>query len=305
MSGTGNLPGMEPEQPKKPPKTSGRAAPSGRRLSFDEASLVKGMLARGDRQHDIAAWFGVNSGRIIDVKHGELHPEAPVAPKEALPPPGPYATGRTAHQAMSALKLAKATLDAAQASIDATQSSINAAKATIDAALKEIGEELGAEQPAPPPSKSANAPRPARPPMQAAKKLSYIELATGRGISIESARRLARRHGWPKQVSSGGRVIVSVPVAWTKNSGSGQWLTYAEAGQRFGVSPEAARQLAKRRGWQRRTPNEPNETARIFVPGGAYIHRADGRRYAEEPVPAGLGRQNPAMVGQWALDHSA
>jgi hypothetical protein len=51
----------------------------------------------------------------------------------------------------------------------------------------------------------------------------------------------------------------------------GQWLTYAEAGRRFGVSPEAARQLAKRRGWQRRTPNEPNETARILVPDDAYV----------------------------------
>jgi hypothetical protein len=51
----------------------------------------------------------------------------------------------------------------------------------------------------------------------------------------------------------------------------GSWLTYSEAGHRFGVSAEAARQLAKRRGWQRRTPNEPNEPARIFVPDDAYV----------------------------------
>ena len=38
-----------------------------------------------------------------------------------------------------------------------------------------------------------------------------------------------------------------------------------------GTTPEAARQLARRRGWRRRTPNEPNETARIFVPDDAYV----------------------------------
>jgi hypothetical protein len=32
------------------------------------------------------------------------------------------------------------------------------------------------------------------------------------------------------------------------------WLTYAEAGQLLGISAAAARMLAKRRGWPRRTP---------------------------------------------------
>jgi hypothetical protein len=41
-----------------------------------------------------------------------------------------------------------------------------------------------------------------------------------------------------------------------ENDQPGQWLTYGEAGRRFGVTPEAARQLARRRGWRRRTPNE-------------------------------------------------
>ena len=104
-----------------------RAAPSGHRLSIEDASIVKGMLARGDRQHDIAAWFGVNSGRIIEVKHGDLHPTAPTAPESVLPPPGPYTSGRAAHAAIQALQLAKASIDAA--------------KAAIDAALREIGKE--------------------------------------------------------------------------------------------------------------------------------------------------------------------
>ena len=41
-----------------------RATASGISLTETDAALVKGMLRRGDRQHDIAAWFGVNGGRI-------------------------------------------------------------------------------------------------------------------------------------------------------------------------------------------------------------------------------------------------
>ena len=46
------------------------APPSGNRLDEDDAAVVKGMLARGDRQHDIAAWFGVNGGRIGEISTG-------------------------------------------------------------------------------------------------------------------------------------------------------------------------------------------------------------------------------------------
>lgn len=41
-----------------------RAEPSGISLTGTDAAIIKGMLLRGDRQHDIAAWFGVNGGRI-------------------------------------------------------------------------------------------------------------------------------------------------------------------------------------------------------------------------------------------------
>jgi hypothetical protein len=37
-----------------------RAEPSGIRLSLTDACQVLGMLDRGDHQHNIAAWFGVN-----------------------------------------------------------------------------------------------------------------------------------------------------------------------------------------------------------------------------------------------------
>jgi hypothetical protein len=95
-----------------------RAATSGRRLSPDDASLVKGMVQRGDRHHDIAAWFGVNQGRIAEVISKDLWPEAPTAPRGELPPPGPYTSGRSAHRAITALEEAQAALEAAAGNIE-------------------------------------------------------------------------------------------------------------------------------------------------------------------------------------------
>lgn len=90
-----------------------RAEPSGISLNDQDASIVKGMLARGDRQHDIAAWFGVNGGRIGDISTGAKFPNVVAAPQEKLPPPGPYLTGRDAHAAMIALEAAAETINAA------------------------------------------------------------------------------------------------------------------------------------------------------------------------------------------------
>lgn len=60
-------------------------------FNYNETKIVKGMLARGDKQHDIAAYFGVNGGRIAEVANGECaYPSAPSASFEKLPPPGPY-----------------------------------------------------------------------------------------------------------------------------------------------------------------------------------------------------------------------
>lgn len=96
-----------------------RAAPSGRRLSEEDASLVKGMVARGDRKHDIAAWFGVNQGRIAEVEKGELHPNAEEADEEELPPPGPYSSGQSSHAASEALRSSRKALRQAIKDIDA------------------------------------------------------------------------------------------------------------------------------------------------------------------------------------------
>ncbi len=90
-----------------------RAQPSGHRLTDTDASLVKGMVNRGDRHHDIAAWFGVNQGRIAEVISGDLFPTSIEAPLDELPPPGPYSSGRAAHKAVAALNDAKTTLQRA------------------------------------------------------------------------------------------------------------------------------------------------------------------------------------------------
>lgn len=82
-----------------------RAKPSGITLNEEDAAIVKGMLARGDRQHDIASWFGVNGGRVGEIASGARFRAVAAASSEMLPPPGPYLTGpKTA-----ALKLALAT----------------------------------------------------------------------------------------------------------------------------------------------------------------------------------------------------
>lgn len=91
-----------------------RAEPSGIILTADDAAIVKGMLARGDRQHDIAAWFGVNGGRIAEVATGNRFPLVAPSQSEDLPPPGPYPAGRVAVKAIAALSAAKAALASAE-----------------------------------------------------------------------------------------------------------------------------------------------------------------------------------------------
>jgi hypothetical protein len=89
-----------------------RAAKSGISLSAVDAAIVKGMIARGDRQHDVAAWFGVNGGRIAEIATGRTH-RSIKARTEQLPPSGPYLSGRDAHAAMFALEEASRTINAA------------------------------------------------------------------------------------------------------------------------------------------------------------------------------------------------
>jgi len=78
-----------------------RAEPSGVTLDSIDAAVIKGMLARGDRQHDIAAWFGVNGGRVAEIASGVKFTTVSAAPRRMLPPPGPYLSGRQVQEMLS------------------------------------------------------------------------------------------------------------------------------------------------------------------------------------------------------------
>jgi hypothetical protein len=85
-----------------------RGKASGYVLTAKDAAIVSGMQARGDRDHDIAAWFGVNQGRIAEVKDGKFGSVA-AAPAHSLPPKGaPGIKGRrlrnSVEKALEALK---------------------------------------------------------------------------------------------------------------------------------------------------------------------------------------------------------
>ena len=74
----------------------------------DDAAIVKGMVQRGDEQHNVAAWFGVNHGRISEIcanksTLGKLFKNVLPADETSLPPPGPYTSGRSAKQAQKML----------------------------------------------------------------------------------------------------------------------------------------------------------------------------------------------------------
>ena len=80
-----------------------RASSSGITLDETDAAVVKGMLARGDRQHDIAAWFGVNGGRIAEIANGSKFASISAVLAEELPPAGPYLSGRKISEMLSML----------------------------------------------------------------------------------------------------------------------------------------------------------------------------------------------------------
>lgn len=87
-------------------------------LSDGEISIIKGMIRRGDRQHDIAAYFGVNGGRIGEVSTGARGPHVVEASHDQLPPPGPYMAGRSALRARDTLIALRELIDEAIADID-------------------------------------------------------------------------------------------------------------------------------------------------------------------------------------------
>jgi hypothetical protein len=88
---------------------------SGYHLTNNDASIVLGQISRGDRDHDIAAWFGVNQGRIADVKNGE-HGSITAAASSDLPPKGPPGVkGRRARYSLGEIEKALSEGDAGKA----------------------------------------------------------------------------------------------------------------------------------------------------------------------------------------------
>ncbi|WP_421704375.1 hypothetical protein [Aliiroseovarius sp.] len=78
-------------------------------FSYRETQIVKGMLARGDKQHDIASFFGVNGGRVAEVSTGNCdYPSATPLAEDKLPPPGPYVGAKTVFEVKEILEGAKA-----------------------------------------------------------------------------------------------------------------------------------------------------------------------------------------------------
>jgi hypothetical protein len=76
-----------------------------------------------------------------------------------------------------------------------------------------------------------------------------------------------------------------------------RWVTYAEAGELLGISTEAARQLARRRGWPRRTPNERGAVAHVQVPADLGTVRL-----AVRPRPVVNGGRTPVVPGTNSSD---
>ena len=61
---------------------------SGITVQANDVPIIIGMIGRGDRHHDIAAWFGLNQGRIKDAQDGKYGPPQTKA-GIVLPPKGP------------------------------------------------------------------------------------------------------------------------------------------------------------------------------------------------------------------------
>jgi len=93
------------------------------KLTETEAGLVKAMLARGDKQHDIAGFFGVNGGRIAEIKTGAKFGAVKPAAKKDLPLSSALGQGVAVFTVRQALARAKAGIEAAERYLDGIEAS--------------------------------------------------------------------------------------------------------------------------------------------------------------------------------------
>ncbi|MGY3347723.1 MULTISPECIES: hypothetical protein [unclassified Bradyrhizobium] len=120
-----------------------KAAASGISLGYRDTCIVKGMLARGDRQHDIASYFGVNGGRIAEIASGGgNYPNAQPSSDADLPPEGPYLTRFAVKGIIDTLNEAIEALDmaAAEEDIADVKAAILLARDTIQAKIDALEE---------------------------------------------------------------------------------------------------------------------------------------------------------------------
>jgi predicted oxidoreductase len=89
-----------------------------RRVQAEDVPLIKAMLIRGDLQSDIAAYFGINSGRIAEIHLGNRFADIAPASEDALPPRGPYLAARSAIAARNTLIRLRTEIDAVLAQLD-------------------------------------------------------------------------------------------------------------------------------------------------------------------------------------------
>lgn len=101
------------------------------RITDEMIALMKGMLARGDKNQDIAACFGENQARVAEVKRAMTDaPQAddPAITKRArgiltsapddLPPPAPYPTPYQLFKAGHSVWAARVALEHTKEKID-------------------------------------------------------------------------------------------------------------------------------------------------------------------------------------------
>lgn len=92
-------------------------------LTVNDAKIAIGMIARGDKHHDIAAWFGENQARIAEAGEGKFG-TTQAAPANMLPPKGP--PGVKGRRLLAHVEKALAALDAndAKAARDALEAGV-------------------------------------------------------------------------------------------------------------------------------------------------------------------------------------
>lgn len=109
-----------------------------RRVEPAMVPVIKGMLERGDIQQDIAAFFGLNGGRIAEINTGQRYADVP-AMRENLPPPGPYHSPYAMWRSRIALEEVAREVHAA---MDELRGSITKAGVRVDNALRIAQTEL-------------------------------------------------------------------------------------------------------------------------------------------------------------------